>query len=329
MTLFDGIKPFYPHHRTPYIFAISLLVVILVVLVFALTFLIILPGIRGKGRVYAFCRVILSLFVGVVIVVVNFTGDWEDGYATVNTTYKAFSNEIITARVGLHIGLAGINVTLKGLPVNQLNETIDYNENFLWRFKLNYNEQYYKGLDRGLPHPILYIAEKFIRESPCLVQEQYMLSGHYATAMMWVALCVWLVANILFSMSTIVYGGYMALVTALFMIFGVIAFATTRNVSQCIIQFGPTTLKTSLSASFWLTLATALLCFVIGVIVIIMDHFVPEKLRTFFLLNGEGDDDDEMHGGLINHSFTDDYGDALYLKERKNSFNNKDFVVDT
>ncbi|XP_067829650.1 dual oxidase maturation factor 2 [Heptranchias perlo] len=328
MTLFNGITPFYGQNRTSVTFAIALLVVILVFLVFAVTFLVILPGIRGKGRLFSFCRVVISLFVGVIIVVVNFTSDWEAGYVTVNTTYKAFSNEIITARVGLQIGLAGINVTLKGLPVNQLNETIDYNENFQWRFDVDYKEDYYKGLQRGLPNPILYIAEKFNHNAPCLVHAQYRFSGHYATAMMWVAFCAWVITNILFSMSTIVYGGYMALVTSAFMVFGVISFATTLNVRQCIIQFGPTTLKTSLGVSFWLTLATALLCFILGIIIIVMDHCIPEKLRTFFMLNGE-DGDDEMGDGLINPSFTYDYGDGLYLTKRKNNFENKDFVVYT
>uniref|UniRef100_UPI00398E543F dual oxidase maturation factor 2 n=1 Tax=Pristiophorus japonicus TaxID=55135 RepID=UPI00398E543F len=329
MTLFDGIRPFYAQGRTTFIFAIALLVVILVFLVFASTFLIILPGIRGKGRLYSFCRVITSLFIGVIIVVVNFTSDWETGYVTANTTYKAFSNETITARVGLQIGLAGINVTLQGLPVNQLNETIDYNENFLWQFELNYDEEYHKSLERGLPNPILYIAEKFNTHGPCLVHMQYRFCGHYATAMLWVAFCAWVIMNILFSMSTIVYGGYMALVTSAFMIFGIIAFGTTQNHPQCIIQFGSETLKTSLSVSFWLTLATALLCFILGVIIILMDHYNPEKLRTFFILNGGDDDEDEMGDGLINQSFTNDFGEALYLNKMKNSFKNKDFVVYT
>eukprot|EP00061_Rhincodon_typus_P013675 g40198.t1 len=119
--------------------------------------------------------------------------------------------------------------------------------------------------------------------------------GHVTRGVGGVAFCAWIVTNILFSMSTIVYGGYMALVTSAFMIFGVISFATVQNVSPCIIQFGPATLKTNFSGSFWLTLAT-------------------EKLRTFFMLNGEEDDDNEMNNGLINHTFTDEYGNALHLK---------------
>lgn len=33
---------------------------------------------------------------------------------TTNATYKSFSNAVVNADIGLHVGLYGINVTLKG-----------------------------------------------------------------------------------------------------------------------------------------------------------------------------------------------------------------------
>uniref|UniRef100_V9KH98 Numb-interacting protein 2 n=1 Tax=Callorhinchus milii TaxID=7868 RepID=V9KH98_CALMI len=326
MSFFDGVHPFYPHARTAFIFPIHQLVIILVFVVFAVTFLVILPGIRGRGRFYAFFRILISLFIGAVIVVVNFTSDWESGSVTVNTTYKSFSKEAVYAKVGLHIGLAGINVTLKGLPVNQLNETIDYNENFPWSFGLDYNKEYHEGLEQGLPNPILYIAEKFAVSSPCLVYLQYRLSGHFATAMMWVSFCAWVLANILFSMPAIVYGGYMAVITSTFMIFGVISFATTRTVPLCTIQFGPYMLNTSFSVSFWLTLVTALLCLIFGVIVVVMNHFDPEKLRVFFQLSGDDADDEQLSEGLFNNGYTDDNGNTLGLQRMNNPRKNNAVV---
>lgn len=49
MTFYDDIYPFYPLQRTPFIFSGRLLTIILVFLVFAVSLLIILPGIRGKS----------------------------------------------------------------------------------------------------------------------------------------------------------------------------------------------------------------------------------------------------------------------------------------
>ncbi|KAG7281006.1 hypothetical protein CRUP_016638 [Coryphaenoides rupestris] len=164
MTFYDDIYPFYPLQRTSFIFSGPLLTIILVFLVLAFSFLLILPGIRGKARFLWMFRIIISL-------------------TTTNATYKSFSNAVVDAEIGLHVGLYGINVTLRGNPVMQLNETIDYNEMFSWEDSIE--EEYREALERGLPNPILYIAEKFTFNSPCRLIFQYRYSGRYASATLW------------------------------------------------------------------------------------------------------------------------------------------------
>uniref|UniRef100_K7GFM4 Dual oxidase maturation factor 2 n=1 Tax=Pelodiscus sinensis TaxID=13735 RepID=K7GFM4_PELSI len=247
-------------------------------------------------RLYWLLRVILSLFIGVVIVAVQFTGDWETGWVRANTSYKSFSNAVVNADVGLHVGLGGINVTLVGNPVNQINETISYNEHFAWRFGENYDQAYRDSLEKGLPSPILYVAEKFTQQSPCSVHNQYRISGHYASATMWVAFCAWLISNMLFSMPVLVYGGYMSLVTGIFMIFSLLSFSTIGNSPLCTIQFGPVSLHTVYGASFWLTLATSLLCFLIGGVVVVLHYLRPRVLRAFFDLSEDEEEGDMMLG---------------------------------
>lgn len=70
-----------------------------------------------------------------------------------------------------------------GEPVSQINETIDYNEIFKWSSSVD--EQYGDALERGLPNPILYIAEKFTRNSACGLIYQYRYSGRFASANLW------------------------------------------------------------------------------------------------------------------------------------------------
>lgn len=70
-----------------------------------------------------------------------------------------------------------------GNPVNQLNETINYNEMFEWKDTID--EEYEDALERGLPNPILYIAEKFTLNNPCGLIYQYRYSGRYASATLW------------------------------------------------------------------------------------------------------------------------------------------------
>ncbi|NXN10914.1 DOXA2 factor, partial [Indicator maculatus] len=183
--LFDGIYPFYPQKRKAAVFDISIIMVIVVFLALACSFLLIIPGIRGRARLYWTLRVLLSLAVGVVIVVLQFTGDWQSGWVRANTSYKSFSPALVSAEVGLHVGLAGVNITLLGAPVRQLNETIDYNEFFSWGLGADYEQSYVAGLQKGLPSPILYVAEKFRARSPCGVQRQYRGAGRYASISLW------------------------------------------------------------------------------------------------------------------------------------------------
>ncbi|KFV51338.1 Dual oxidase maturation factor 2, partial [Gavia stellata] len=296
--------PFYPQQRKAYVFDVSTIIVIVVFLTFACSFLLIIPGIRGRARLYWMLRVLLSLVVGVVIVAVQFTGDWETGWGTANTSYKSFSRALVNADIGLHVGLAGVNVTLLGNPVNQVNETINYNEHFAWSFDADYDHSYSEGLEKGLPSPILYVAEKFTTQSPCSVHRQYRISSHYASATLWVAFCTWLISNILFSMPVLVYGGYMLLVTGAFMIFSLLSFSTVRNCLVCPIQFGTRILHTGYGGSFWLTLAIGLLCFVAGITVVALHYFNLDLLKTFFdLREDKAEEYQEMTEVYVNPHF--------------------------
>ncbi|XP_061205798.1 dual oxidase maturation factor 2 [Neopsephotus bourkii] len=282
MTLLDGVYPFYMQQRKVSMFDVSTIIVLVVFLTFACSFLLIIPGIRGRVRLYWTLRVLFSLIMGVVIVTVQFTGDWETGWVRANTSYKSFSPALVSADIGLHIGLVGVNISLRGNPVNQVNETINYNEHFPWSVNADYDQSYSQGLERGLPRPILYVAEKFTTRSPCSMQRRYRISSHYASATLWVAFCTWLISNMLFSMPVLVYGGYMLLLTGAFMILSLLSFSTVRNSPMCLIQFGTATLHTGYGGSFWITLAIGLLCFMAGISVVTLHYCNLDLLKTFF-----------------------------------------------
>ncbi|XP_050165565.1 dual oxidase maturation factor 1 [Myiozetetes cayanensis] len=285
MTLWNGSYPFYPGANACFPFDTTQAVIITVFLSMLATFIIILPGIRGRGRLFWFLRLVMGLFVGAVVLTLQFTRDWETGWVQANTSYKSFSHAVVNVDIGLHIGLEGVNITLKGNPVNQINETINYNEYFSWSFSSNYDHSYSEGLEKGLPSPILYVAEKFTSQSPCVVHRQYRISGHYASATLWLAFCTWLISILLFSMSILLHGGYMLLLTATLILFSLLFFFTVRNTAKCPIQFGPVSLKTDYGESFWLTLVTGLLCLLLGLSVIILNSVEPEKLKLIFNLD--------------------------------------------
>ncbi|XP_029909379.1 dual oxidase maturation factor 2 [Myripristis murdjan] len=305
MTFYDDIYPFYPLQRTSFIFSGRLLTIILVFLVLTVSLLLILPGIRGKSRLFWMFRIIISIFIGAVIVALNFTNDWAEARMTTNATYKSFSNAVVNADIGLHVGLYGINITLRGNPVIQFNETIDYNEMFNWHDTID--KEYVEALEKGLPSPILYIAEKFTLTSTCGLIFQYRYSGRYASATLWTAFCCWMVANILFSMPVILYAGYMMMATAAFIFFSMASFSTIMNLPQCIFSIGTGSFETEYSHSFWLALATGVLCAVIGFLVVMFDFLIPEKMKEAFSVGVDSyEDEDICYGeGYLNSIFLD------------------------
>lgn len=70
------------------------------------------------------------------------------------------------------------------------------------------------------------------------------------------AFCTWLISILFFSMSILLYGGHMLLLTATLILFSLLFFFTVRDTLKCPIQFGSVSLKTDYGESFWLTLAT-------------------------------------------------------------------------
>uniref|UniRef100_A0A3Q2Z4X8 Dual oxidase maturation factor 1 n=1 Tax=Hippocampus comes TaxID=109280 RepID=A0A3Q2Z4X8_HIPCM len=261
MAFYDNIYPFYHIQRTSFIFSGHLLTVIICFLVITLCLLLILPGIRGKSRLFWLLRIILSLFIGAVIV---------------------------------------------GNPVIQLNETIDYNEMFTWHDTTE--DDYKEALEKGLPNPILYIAEKFTLSSPCGLIFHYRHSGRYASATLWMAFCCWMLANILFSMPVILYAAYMMLATAAFIFISAATFTTIMHAPNCVFSIGTVSFEVDYSLSFWLALVTGVLCTVIGVLVVILNFTAPEKMKEAFSVAADSCEDEDISYGETypNSAFLDD-----------------------
>ncbi|KAM3926833.1 dual oxidase maturation factor 1 [Leptodactylus fuscus] len=296
-----NVFPFYSLWRTPFLFDTRVVEIVIICLVTAATFIIILPGIRGKLRSFWLVRMLTSLFIGAVIIAVNFTRDWEVGSVSTKTVYKSFSNTMVNASIGLWVGLRGVNITLAGDPVHQLNETINYNERFSWESRIQYDIDYQEGLERGLPSPILYVAEKFNSKSPCSLHQQYCVSTYYSSAIMWAAFCSWILSNVLFCMPFLVYGIYMLFATAVCIILSLISFATVRQAPECSIHFGTTILRTRFGLSFWLSFATGLLSLVLSIILLTIHIVRPNILRRLFgfkdnedLCNNSNKEDDSV-----------------------------------
>uniref|UniRef100_A0A8C5KFY9 Dual oxidase maturation factor 1 n=1 Tax=Jaculus jaculus TaxID=51337 RepID=A0A8C5KFY9_JACJA len=302
MAVFGHTFPFYPGPKPVFPVDTTLAVITTIFLTALVTFIIILPGIRGKMRLFWLLRVVTSLFIGAVILAVNFSSEWSVGQVNTNTTYKAFSPRRVSVDVGLQVGLGGVNVTLTGTPVQQLNETIHYNEEFTWRLGESYADEYAEALEKGLPDPVLYLAEKFTPRSPCGLYNQYRLAGHYASAMLWVAFLCWLLANVMLSMPVLVYGGHMLLATGIFQLLALFFFSmATSHTPSCPLHLGTAVLRTYHGPAFWTTLITGLLCVLLGLVMAVAHKMQPQRLKAFFNSNAEDPvlDWSPEEGGLL------------------------------
>lgn len=112
---------------------------------------------------------------------------WHVAQSLIVTPYKAFSREKIPAKIGAHIGLMHVNITLAGVSVgNWSTPDIDFNERFNWNQANDMGISYKCALQRGLPYPILTIAEYFsLGQEGFAWGGQYRAAGYYANIFLW------------------------------------------------------------------------------------------------------------------------------------------------
>ncbi|XP_065907308.1 dual oxidase maturation factor 1-like isoform X2 [Dysidea avara] len=287
----------YPDDKTP--FAADVLEVGLAVAcgMIAFSFLLILPGIRGWERLWATVRVLVALWVGVILLECNFGYAWlEDEIKDVHTQYKAFANFEITADIGLHIGLRGVNITLKGAPEYQYNERINYNEAYRWTWAQGragfgpnagrFNQEFRASQFRGVPYPIQWIAEYLTLDGEQIRWgRRFRVAGWYTHILLWLAFAVYLITMILFWL-VIRYGAISMIWLGVLMILAIFFFGIiTINDPELLIPFGPgedNTIDPHFGWSFYLCMLTGIGCVFCGCLIWFMDYFFPREIAKVF-----------------------------------------------
>ncbi|XP_052769782.1 dual oxidase maturation factor 1-like isoform X2 [Mya arenaria] len=270
----------------------------------AVSFYIILPGIRGKEKLFTFIRVTVSLYIGAVIVLTNWSYTWETGAMHTKTKYKAGTGKEITADIGVNIGLRGVNITLKGDPEHQLNETINYNEHFGWEWEQGrlgfgpfagpFNQEYRAAQFRGLPLPILWIAEYFTFDGEGIRWgRHYRQAGWFAHISLWFCFPMWLLTNVLFFV-LIKYGAISLAFTGLCMVVANILWSSWRNVNDLRIPWEAGVMEFKYGGSYYICLITGVVCMIAGLFIYIVDLCRPDWATTFFGVDVLQDDEDNL-----------------------------------
>ncbi|XP_050300682.1 dual oxidase maturation factor 2 [Anthonomus grandis grandis] len=242
-------------------------------------FLIIFPGIR-KERFTTFCAVTLSLLVGATIMVSLFGSCWHIAEAPVVTTYRAFSNEKITASLGAYVGLKHVNITLQAISSANLSVDIDYNERFEWIDAYQMSESFRNALKRGLPFPILTVAEYFsVGQDGLGWGGQYRAAGYYAFIMLWTSFACWLLMNLM--LIVVPRYGALLMTTCGFLLLGTVCgYFGMIPENPLIIHMDGTSIEFKFGWCFWLILISGSICLTAGVIITTIEIINPHSFST-------------------------------------------------
>lgn len=267
-------------NRTPVTGDVSIVAISVLFATIYVAFLVIFPGVR-KQKFTTFSTVTLSLFVGLVILITRLGSSWHVATTNIVAPYKAFSREKIPARIGTHIGLMHVNVTLVAIPIGNWSvPDIDYNERFSWEGASDMSNNYKDALRRGLPYPILTVAEYFsLGREGFSWGGQYRAAGYYASILLWASLASWLLMNLLL-LAVPRYGAYMKALTGFLIVCTNIGYYFLLPKRPLVIYLESGRLEFKLGWCYWLLLIAGILCMSVGIVISAIDLVWPHTFST-------------------------------------------------
>lgn len=141
-------------------------------------------------------------------------------------------------------------------------------------------DSYRHALKRGLPYPILTVAEYFsLGQEGFAWGGKYRAAGYYASIVLWASLASWLLMNLLL-ISVPRYGAYMMTITGALLIATALGYYTMLPMHPLVIVMEGGRLEFHLGWSFWLVLIAGSFCFCVGFIISAIDVVWPHTFST-------------------------------------------------
>ncbi|XP_067686200.1 dual oxidase maturation factor 1-like isoform X2 [Haliotis asinina] len=249
-------------------------------------------GIRGKDRWMTALRAIYGLAVGSIILVGAYSHSWQTGTVEVTTPYVYRSPQHFRGVVGVHVALHGANVTLIGkFGGSPHSGHVAYSEALPWSDYGHEADAFHDFIGRGLPDPILRVVEHLCADAGGLRWgKAFHTSGAFACALLWTSFAFWIVTNILL-FSVICYGGYTFTLTGFSMSLTCVVYHVCQPRNSLMISYGEHILRTHYGWSFWLILVTGVSTFVIGLLIVFLDHVFPKKMAEVMGVDAGIEDD--------------------------------------
>ncbi|KAK9877943.1 hypothetical protein WA026_020165 [Henosepilachna vigintioctopunctata] len=265
------------NNRTAVAGDVTIITILTIFSTIYMAFLIIFPGIRNE-KFATFFTVTLSLFVGATILVSLHGSSWHIANEAISSSYKAFSTEKISAKLGIYVGLSHVNVTLQALHNKTLD--IDFNERFVWIDKSQMDETFQDAAAKGLPFPILTVAEYFtLGQDGLSWGSQYRSAGYFAIIMLWTSFAVWAIMNLM--LIVVPRYGVLLMTTCGFLLLATCTgyFGMLPEIPLVIrIEGKPMTF--CFGWCYWLVVAAGGICLLSGVILTTMEIVLPHSFST-------------------------------------------------
>ncbi|XP_071103204.1 dual oxidase maturation factor 1-like [Haliotis cracherodii] len=275
-------------------------------------------GIRGKDRWITALRAIYGLAVGSIILVGAYSHSWQTGTLQVTTPYVYRSPQQFQGVVGVHVALHGANVTLIGqFGSSPHSGHVAYSESLPWSDFGHESDAFHDFVGRGLPDPILRVVEHLCADAGGLRWgKAFHTAGDFACALLWTAFAFWIVTNILL-FSVICYGGYMFVLTGFTMSLTCLVYHVCQPSNSLVISYGEHILRTYYDWSFWLILVTGLATFVLGLLIVFLDHIFPKKMAEVMGVDAGIEDDRGEFGAFA--SLRDRKESIFFTQDRRGS----------
>jgi len=267
-------------------------------------FLMLIPGYKFNSKtLYYYIAITVDIWIGFVIVMCQYAPAWQSDQITSDVRYAPYDPRHINATIGINIGLYGVNITLKGNPVQQFGQIIDYNEEFRWgtEYGQNYEfqggrfgygpyglavaQKYREWQVRGFPYPIMDIAEYFTLDSEDLRWGRwYRIAGWYTHIILYTCMPLWVIMNCVFAIKPS-GGGAWLIVLGTFMEFAVMMFGIViqhLNKHDLQVPFPGGVLYPTFDWCFYFVLLTGVGCILIGIAIMVYMSYYPEHDRSVF-----------------------------------------------
>ncbi|RCN35015.1 hypothetical protein ANCCAN_19134 [Ancylostoma caninum] len=288
-TLFreHGAPTFYGENRTPVTIDTHIVGLFSIFLVPAVTFLIILPGVR-KHRFTSTFSFLFNMCIGATLLVSLYHPCWHRAETPISTTYKAFSNAKMDAHILVRVGLQYLNISLSTSATHGednvvIAEGILYNERFSFSEVNKMEKELSNALVKGLPFPILKVIE-YLSGDGFSWGRQYRVAGYYTACMLWLSFYTWIISFVCLAFLPH-YFARCIFYTGMFMGIGDLIFVLNIP-RQMYIRFptqdGDTLLKFRLSICFHATCIAAVLCIVVGALLWLLESKNIYHFDTMF-----------------------------------------------